>query len=144
MITNPQARSCRLAGFDAGNLLMQGMTSFTGTMLEVKKTHVLVVLDLQRNADLQKFMKGAAGHGRVQTITHIHMIDALRHYTAMHREEVIVMQHDNNNNNNDDDDDDNTNNNVFQLGYVRDKSCQQCNSSCSDMSACGLATLTLI
>ncbi|DBB05155.1 TPA: hypothetical protein ACH3X3_010403 [Trebouxia sp. C0006] len=35
----------------------EGMTSFTGTMLEVKKTHVLVVLDLQRNADLQKFMK---------------------------------------------------------------------------------------
>jgi len=52
----------RLPGFHLGMFLMQGVT-FTGTMLEVKKTHVLVVLDLQQNADLQKFMKGAAGHG---------------------------------------------------------------------------------
>ncbi len=55
------AGSCCLSGFHLGKCLTQGVT-FTGTMLEVKKTHVLVVLDLQQNADLQKFMKGAAGH----------------------------------------------------------------------------------
>lgn len=31
-------------------------------MLEVKKTHVLVVLDLAQTAALEHFIKGAAGH----------------------------------------------------------------------------------
>ncbi|KAL0035694.1 hypothetical protein WJX79_008965 [Trebouxia sp. C0005] len=35
----------------------EDVTTFTGTMLEVKKTHVLVVLDLQQTADLTSFMQ---------------------------------------------------------------------------------------
>lgn len=54
--------SYRLPGFHLGKPLVQDVTTFTGTMLEVKKTHVLVVLDLQQNADLKHFMQGAAGH----------------------------------------------------------------------------------
>ena len=39
---------------------MQGVTTFTGTMLEVKKTHVLAVLDLAQTSELKKFIKGVA------------------------------------------------------------------------------------
>lgn len=35
----------------------QGVTTFTGTMLEVKKTHVLAVLDLAQTSELKKFIK---------------------------------------------------------------------------------------
>lgn len=81
---------------------MQGVTTFTGTMLEVKKTHVLAVLDLPQTSDLKKFIKGVVSNvamhsGLVcmifQTTMHIHtMLGALRPHTAVYGQEVIATQ----------------------------------------------------
>ena len=40
-------------------IVVQDITTFAGTMLEVKKTHVLIVLDPAASETLASFIKGA-------------------------------------------------------------------------------------